>query len=143
MRRYYEFALAITIISVCAVLAMRALSDVERDAEEARMQAEFMAIRAQLLEVVVHRETFGGQLPASENPMDWVAERPSAYRGACAAACDGRGIWYFDMAMKELVYRFQDGHAARFRLVRRAGSEGMRGLPGGLNLQRLDEGAPR
>jgi hypothetical protein len=137
MRRYYEFALVVVLISVCVLLAVGALSRAQDDAEEARMQAEVMSMRGQLMEVAVHRETFGGRLPQSDNPMEWIAECPVGYRGAFNEPPAERGVWYFDNVAKELIYLFRDGRAARFRLTRNAGAEGSRSVPGGIGLMRI------
>uniref|UniRef100_UPI0035B2815B hypothetical protein n=1 Tax=Dongia sp. TaxID=1977262 RepID=UPI0035B2815B len=73
MRRYYEFALVVILISVLALVLLRALGVAQKDMEEAGVQAEAAAIRTQILEAVAHRETFGGQLPPGGNPMDWIS----------------------------------------------------------------------
>lgn len=137
MRRYFEFALVVTLLAILATVLLLALDDVRRDMEEAGVQAEAAAIRAQLLERVAHREAFGGPLPASENPLDWVDSRPGNYVGELAGAPRDGGVWYFDKNDKTLVYRFHDGHSARFRLSREAGAAGGRGVIGGVGLLRL------
>lgn len=139
MRRYYEFAVLVVILSICAILALGALSRAQKSAEETRLQVEVMSIRGQLMEVVVHRETFGGRLPQSDNPMEWIAEPPANYRGAFNVMPDERGVWYFDNSAKQLVYLFRDGQAARFRLTRNAGQDGARGVPGGIGLLRQND----
>lgn len=138
MRRYYEFAVVVVLISILAVVLMHALGRARGDMEEAMVQAEAAAIRSQLLETVAHRETFGGALPQSDNPLDWVAAVPPDYRGALDQAPQEKGIWYFDRQAGELVYRFRDGHAARFRLSREAGKTESRGVLAGVGLLRLN-----
>lgn len=103
------------------------------------VQAEAAAIRAQLLEVLAHREGFGGTLPSSDNPLDWVATVPRNYRGALDRAPAEEGVWYFDTGAGELIYRFQDGHAARFKLSREAGRTEIRGVLAGVGLLRLSD----
>jgi type II secretory pathway pseudopilin PulG len=139
MRRYYEFAVVVVVISVLALVLMKALGRAQADMEEAMVQAEAAAIRAQLLEVLVHREGFGGSLPKSGNPPDWVSTVPPNYRGALDRAPAEKGIWYFDTAAGELVYRFQDGHSARFRLSREAGRTESRGVLAGVGLLRISD----
>jgi len=139
MRRNFEFALIVVIISILTILVMQALERARRSAEEATMQIEVTAIRAQLMEVAVHHETFGGKLPNSKNPMDWINNRPANYRGASDVAPRERGGWHFDSAAEELVYLFHDGHSARFRLSRDAGRTDGRGMPAGIGLLRLDD----
>lgn len=101
------------------------------------MQAEVMGMRAQLLEVAIHREAFGGRFPQSDNPMDWIADHPIEYRGAFSAPPQETGCWYFDTVSRELRYVFRDGHVARFRLSRQAGQSGGRGNPAGIGLLRV------
>lgn len=139
MRRYFEFAIVVIVVSVLALVLMRALGEAKRNMEEAGVQAEAAAIRAQLLEAVAHREAFGGRLPATDNPLDWVGNRPPNYVGEHAARPAERGIWYFDKNDKSLVYVYQDGDTARFRLSRNAGVTGSRGVVAGIGLLRLDE----
>lgn len=139
MRRYYEFAVMVVVIGILALLLIRALGRAQGDMEEAMVQAEAAAIRAQLLEVLAHREGFGGKLPEGDNPLDWVAAVPKNYRGALDKAPDEKGVWYFDTGSGELVYRFQDGHSARFRLSREAGRTESRGVLAGVGLLRLSD----
>ena len=139
MRRYYEFAIVIVLLGILAVVLMQALGKVRGEMEEAGVQMEAAAIRSELIEVVVHRETFGGVLPKSDNPVEWVATTPRDYRGAVDQAPEEDAVWYFDRSTKELVYRFRDGHRARFRLSRDAGRSGSRGVVAGVGLLRLDD----
>lgn len=139
MRRYYEFAIVIVLLGILAVVLMQGLGKVRGEMEEAGVQVEAAAIRSELIEVVVHRETFGGVLPKSDNPVEWVATTPRNYRGAVDQAPEEDAVWYFDRSTKELVYRFRDGHRARFRLSRDAGRSGSRGVVAGVGLLRLDD----
>lgn len=138
MRRNFEFAIVVMLVTVLAVLLMQALRRAQGDLEEAGVQADAAAIRSQLLEVVAHHEVFGGTFPSSDNPLDWVSNRPANYRGVLEQAPEEKHVWYFDSSRHELIYRFRDGHVARFRLNRDAGRAGLRGSISGLGLQRLD-----
>lgn len=139
MRRYYEFAVAVVLISVLALVLMKALGRTSNEMEEAGVQAEVAAIRIGLMEVVAHRETFGGSLPKSDNPLDWVASRPASYVGEVDGVPDAEAIWYFDRRARELVYRFRDGHSARFRLSRDSNVESLRAVVAGVGLLRLED----
>jgi len=139
MRRYYEFAVVVVIISILAVLLMHALGRTRSNMEEAGVQAEAAAIRNELLEVVAHRESFGGNLPKTDNPVDWVATKPHNYLGEVEAVPNEKAVWYFDQQAHELIYRFTDGHQARFRLSREAGRSDVRGVVAGIGLLRLDD----
>lgn len=94
-------------------------------------------MRLELAEAVVHRVASSGDLPQSNNPVDWVASKPANYRGAFDAAPDEQSIWYFDRQAGELIYRFHDGSRARFRLGR-GGGDG-RLVISGISLRRLDQ----
>jgi type II secretory pathway pseudopilin PulG len=139
MRRYYEFAIVVVVISVLALVLMKSLGKAQADMEEAMVQAEAAAIRSQLLEVLAHREGFGGSLPKSGNPLDWVSTVPPNYYGALDRPPAEKGIWYFDAGVGELIYRFKDGHSARFRLSREAGRTESRGVLAGIGLIRLSD----
>jgi len=141
MRRYYEFAIVVLLISVLALVLLKALGRAGSEMEEASVQADAAAIRVGLMEVVAHRETFGGSLPKSENPVDWVANRPANYLGAVDGVPDGKSVWYFDQGAKELVYRFRDGHRARFRLSRDGNVDSPRAVVSGVGLLRLEDQA--
>ncbi len=139
MRRYYEFAVVVILVSILALVLLGALGTAQKDMEEAGVQAEAAAIRTQMLETVAHRETFGGQLPKSDNPMDWITARPYNYLGERDGMPVESGVWYFDKNAKILAYRFRDGHLARFRLSRDAGRSDLRGIVAGIGLVRLDD----
>lgn len=139
MRRYYEFALVVILVSVLALVLLRSLGIAQKDMEEAGVQAEAASIRTQMLEAVAHRETFGGSLPKSDNPMDWIDARPYNYIGERDGTPKESGVWFFDKNGKVLSYRFRDGHLARFRLSRDAGGSNLRGIVAGIGLLRLDD----
>lgn len=137
MRRYYEFALIVVIVGILATLLLYVLNDIQGDMEEAAVQAEVASIRSQLLERVAHREAFGGRLPDSDNPLEWISNRPPNYAGALDLPPVNNGVWYFDTRSRELVYRFRDGHLAQFRLSRSASRENGRGVMAGVGLLSL------
>lgn len=139
MRRYYEFAVVVILISLLALVLLRALDRARSELDEAGLQADVAAIRMGLIEVVAHRETFGGVLPTSENPVDWVANRPANYLGEVDRVPGEKSVWYFDRQAKELVYRFRDGHRARFRLSRDINVDSERVVVAGVGLLRLED----
>ncbi len=139
MRRYYEFAIAITLIGAMSLLLLRALDSARDDMEEAIVQSEAANLRLGLVEALVHREAFGGNLPQSKNPVDWVANKPANYLGEFDVVPDARSSWYFDRRTGELAYRFHDGRLARFRLSRGGGDVDGRIVISGISLQRLDK----
>lgn len=139
MRRYFEFAVVVVLISVLALVLLQALWRTGSEMEEAGVQADVSAIRMGLMEVVAHRETFGGSLPKSDNPVDWVASRPANYLGEVDGVPDNKAVWYFDRKARELVYRFRDGHRARFRLSRDGNVDSPRAVVAGVGLLRLED----
>jgi hypothetical protein len=139
MRRYLEFAVVILVISVLALILWKAIGRAGDELEEARMQADVSAIRIGLMEVVAQRQINGGGLPKSDNPVDWVATPPGAYLGEMDGVPDASSVWYFDSRAKELVYRFRDGHSARFKISRDARVESVRAVVAGVGLLRLED----
>lgn len=139
MRRYYEFAVAVILIGILALMLMRSLGEVRLAMEEATVQSVAAAMRIELVEAVVHRETTGGALPASVNPVDWVSVRPAAYLGERDTLPKETSVWYFDRTAGELVYRFHDGHRARFRLSREGAAAQGRAVIAGVGLARLED----
>lgn len=139
-RRKYEFLLVIVIIGALALVLMNALERAGEDVEEATMQAEAAALRVELLGRLAHRETFGGALPESRNPLRWVDRQLPDYLGELDVAPLAGGVWYFDTGRQELVYRFRHGREGRFRLVRGAETQGVKGVLGGIGLRRVDGG---
>ena len=138
LRRLYELAVVVLVVAVLAWLLMRALDRAREEVEEATVQSEAAALRVELLDAQAHRAAFGGALPNGDNPLRWVGRQPAAYLGELDAAPAARGVWYFDRARGELVYRFQSGREARFRLVRGAEAAGVAGTLGGVGLLRVD-----
>lgn len=139
MRRYYEFAIVVVLIGVLALVLLQALGRTGGTLEEAGVQSEVSAIRIGLMEVVAHRETFGGSLPQSDNPIDWLGNRPGNYLGELDSEPDKKSVWYFDRRARELVYRFRDGHRARFKLSRDSRIDSQRAVIAGVGLLRLDD----
>jgi len=139
MRRYYEFALVVFLVSILALLLMRALERARGDMEESIVQTEAAAMRMGLIEVVAHREAFGGELPRSSNPVDWVATPPASYVGEIDGRSDEKSVWYFDRRSLELVFAFRDGRRARFRLSRDANIDSQRAVVAGVGLVRLED----
>ncbi|MCG2576761.1 hypothetical protein LZ012_07110 [Dechloromonas sp. XY25] len=139
MRRYYEFAIVVTLIGALALLLLGALDSVRDDMEEAIVQSEAANLRLGLVEVLTHRAAFGGNLPQSNNPVDWVASKPTNYLGEFDTVPDARSAWYFDRQTGELVYCFHSGNRARFRLGRGGKDVDGRIVISGISLQRLDK----
>lgn len=139
MRRYYEFAVVVILVSILGLVLLKALDGARDGLEEAGMQSDVAALRMGLIEVVAHREVAGGVLPMSDNPMDWVAYRPANYVGELDKTPGQKSVWYFDRQARMLVYKFRDGHRARFRLSRDGRVESKRAVVAGVGLLRLED----
>lgn len=126
----------VVIIGVLAVFLLSALERARVEMEEASVQSEAAAIRIELLDRIVHRESVGGELPQSSNPLRWIGYVPTGYVGELDSAPAARGIWYFDRKTEVLVYRFQLGGEARFRLARGMSGAGASGILAGVGLLR-------
>jgi len=127
------------VVGILAMLLMRALERARGDMEETIVQSEVAALRVGLIEVVAHRETFGGELPGSSNPVDWVATPPANYVGERDGQPDEKSVWYFERRSKELVFAFRDGRRARFRLSRDVNVDTERAVVAGVGLLRLED----
>jgi hypothetical protein len=141
-RRRYEFAVAVLLVALVGYGLLQALESAQQAVDEANMQAEVAALRVELLDVLAHREAYGGELPQSANPLRWVAREPAGYVGefdSADAAPRTRGVWFFDRSRGELVYRLHSGRDARFRLERGAGAAQASGTLAGVGLARVDD----
>lgn len=139
MRRYLEFSVAVLVISILSIILWKSIGRAGDELEEARMQADVAAIKIGLMEVVTQHQINGGELPKSDNPIDWIATPPGGYLGALDAVPAAKSVWYFDRRTRELVYRFRDEHRARFRISRDAGVESSRVVIAGVGLLRLGD----
>lgn len=139
MRRYYEFAFVVILIGLMSLFLMRAIESTRGEVEESLVQSEVANIRIALVEVVAHRESFGGSLPKSRNPLDWISAKPANYVGELDGVPERKSVWYFDRKAEELVFRFRDGHRARFRFSREIATERSAAVLAGVGLSRLDD----
>ena len=139
MRRYYEFAFVVILIGLMSLFLMRAIEATRVEVEESLVQSEVANNRIALVEVVAHRESFGGNLPKSRNPLDWISAKPANYLGELDGVPERKSVWYFDRKAEELVFRFRDGHRARFRLSRDGNVESPRAVVAGVGLLRLED----
>jgi len=139
MRRYLEFAVVILIISALTIGLYGALIHAKGDMEEAVVEAELASLHAQLLEKMAHREVFGGALPKGDNPVRWVENKPANYLGEFDHPPAQQGVWYYDVSNQVLIYRFQDGRLAGFRLSSASANESVGQGISGVVLQRMSD----
>lgn len=134
--RKLEFFVVAVALGILLYLLLDALATVQREMEEATVQAEIAALRIELLDRLAHRAGFGGELPPGDNPVVWAGRAPAGYIGEVDTT-DGNGLWYFARGQGILVYRFRAGDEWRFRLVR-SGRGGDGALLGGVGLARVE-----
>jgi hypothetical protein len=135
-RRILEMSLLAAIIGSLVLFLLAALERARVGIEEAAVQTEAAAIRVELLDRLTHRESVGGPLPQSANPLHWIKREPAHYLGELDAAPEAVGVWYFDGKAGALIYRFQKGGEARFRLTRGAQGANVSAVLGGVGLIR-------
>ena len=68
-----------------------------------------------------------------------MANRPANYLGEVDGVPAEKSVWYFERGAKELVYRFRDGHRARFRLSRDVNVDSQKAVVAGVGLLRLED----
>ena len=137
MRRYLESAVIFLVIGALSLVLFNALNAARDDMEEASVQGALQSMRTQLMEVMAHRETAGGALPTSDNPLDWITARPANYLGAVDTPPEQKSIWYYDKRTHTLIYVYRDGRLAHFQLSRTARAAGVRGVMSGIGLVRV------
>jgi general secretion pathway protein G len=106
-----ELAVVICIIAILATLLLNRLIFYSEQAEKVAMEQTLGTLRSALhLQISAYllngKSTQIAQL-AEENPMNWLAEKPSNYVGEFYAPKDGiisTGSWYYDVPTKNLVY---------------------------------------
>ncbi len=129
-----ELVVVIVAVALLASIAAERMLRYAEQAEKSAMEQTIGAMKSALslrfaaLFLAGRKDGISGL--GSENPMDWLAERPPGYQGALHKP-DPRALerpgWYYDPASKELVYlplrtRHLAGRAAmedriRFRIV--------------------------
>lgn len=105
-----EIVMALLLVTVLATFAAdRTLGYVEY-AEKVAMETHIatlkraLAARAAELLVAGKYDTIGSL--RDENPIQWLADPPTNYAGLLGeAASPAEGVWYYDAAAHELVYR--------------------------------------
>jgi prepilin-type N-terminal cleavage/methylation domain-containing protein len=106
-----EFAVVICIIAILATLLLNRIVFYNEQAEKAAMEQTLGTLRSALhLQVGAYllngKATQMAQL-AEQNPMNWLAEKPSNYAGEFYTPKEGiiaTGSWYYDVPTKNLIY---------------------------------------
>lgn len=136
--RKLELLVAAIVLGILLTLLLSAIGSVQREVEEAAVQAEISALRIELLGRLAHREGFGGRLPDSNNPVVWAVRQPHGYAGELKEAPAEHGVWYYDTNDEVLVYRSRHLGDLRFRLTRAVARLGAPAVLAGVGLLRLD-----
>jgi prepilin-type N-terminal cleavage/methylation domain-containing protein len=110
-----ELVVVISIIGILGIVAVDRLMYVREQAEKTVMEqtASILrsAMRLQMADLISRQEAAKIATLAGQNPMNWLAEKPSNYlgefRGPPPAA--PRGSWYFDLNDDTLVYLVEHG----------------------------------
>lgn len=106
-----EFSVVVCIIAILATLLLNRVFLYNEQAEKVAMEQTLGTLRSALhLQVAAYllngKTTQIAQL-AEENPMNWLAEKPSNYVGEFYTPKEGiiaTGSWYYDVPSKNLVY---------------------------------------
>ena len=104
----------LVVVSLVAIFASMLFSRVwfyQEMAEKAAMQQVTGALQTALILQYGHRmasnQAFGMKNISTENPMDWLAQKPGNYAGEFNAIKPGTiepGNWAFDLSTHELIY---------------------------------------
>lgn len=139
MRRLIEFSVITVLLSVLTLFILQAIERTRDEVERVAVQGDVAALRAQLMERMAHRAAYGGALPTSDNPVDWVRQPPTSYAGVHNQCPAARAAWYFNPAQGSLNFCLRNGGEVRYRLTRVGSSTDGRGIIGGIGLVRLDD----
>lgn len=128
-----ELAVAATVLAVLAVSLLSRLLDAQEYAERTAMEltvANMRAgLRAQVGALLMADRTSEIAALAGDNPVQWLDEPPESYLGEFRGQPTGdtRGSWYFDSALRELIYTANQrrhfapsrtsGYTVRFKVV--------------------------
>lgn len=117
----FDFAVTVIIISILAVMVLKSLDKLEHHIEEVIQETVLNHIRLGLTEYWLHQnvthQTIDMKTLLNSNPMHYVAEKPENYVGEMPSRPgNSKEIWYFDTGKKELIYVYNDGRQAHYRL---------------------------
>ena len=107
---WFEFLVAVVLISLLGVVLLDRLALYQEQAEKAAMQQMISNLRSTLRMKIADQLLNGRQdqrALVDDNPMDWLIGKPSNYLGERFGPAPGSvpgGHWYFDLRDKTLVY---------------------------------------
>jgi general secretion pathway protein G len=107
----FELVVVVTIIAVLAVVLAEHLLTYQERAEKAAMEQTVVVLRSAMqlraASLLVRDRLNDIKQLESDNPMNWLSDRPANYIGVFAdppPADISAGKWYFDGRQKLLVY---------------------------------------
>jgi len=118
----FDFTVTLCVIGVLATLLLHYLNEAQADIEKVILKTELDNLRLGLAEVWIHKSVTNQLIDIealkSSNPILLIATRPENYIGESVQMPKGsKSIWYFDTQKKQLVYVFNDGQQAAYKLV--------------------------
>jgi hypothetical protein len=122
----FDFAVTLTVIGILATLLLGYLNKGQNDIEKVIVETEINSLRLSLAEHWVDKSIMNQSIDSealkNSNPMLLIAESPENYIGELSEAPRSKkAVWYFDTAKKQLIYVFNNGRQARYRLSSTAG----------------------
>jgi len=117
----FDFAVTLTVIGILATLLLGYLNTAQNDIQKVIVETELNSLRLGLAEHWVDKslknQSIDSKTLINSNPMLLIAESPENYIGELSEAPrDSKEVWYFDTTKKQLIYVFNDGKQARYRL---------------------------
>ena len=107
----FELVVVVTVIAVLAVVLAEHLLTYQERAEKAAMEQVVVVLRSALqlrvAGLLVRDRMNDIKRLETDNPMDWLSDRPANYIGVFAdppAEDISAGNWYFDGRNRQLVY---------------------------------------
>jgi hypothetical protein len=118
----FDFTVMLCIIGVLATLLLHYLNEAQADIEKVILKTELNNLRLGLAEAWIHKsvtyQPIDIEALKDSNPMLLIATRPENYIGESSLAPKAsKAIWYFDTRKKQLIYVFNDGQQAAYKLV--------------------------
>jgi hypothetical protein len=122
----FDLTVTLCVIGALATLLLHYLNEAQADIEKVILKAELNNLRLGLAEVWIHKSVTNQLIDIEalkdSNPMLLIATRPENYIGESSQAPkSSKAIWYFDTRKKQLIYVFNDGQQAAYKLVGTAG----------------------
>lgn len=127
--RWTTWIMGVLVISALLVV-MDEVSSLKRQIELANHEAEVNRIRAALVEHWVHQQVQPADQVrahlAGVNPMRLMLKVPLDYMGEYESPpIEFKRIWFFDMHQKCLVYIFENGEFAAYRMTEKKAINGI------------------